>query len=187
MARRQPPPATHCKRGHEYTPENTYIQPGKKTRNCRACSTKRAQLRYRGELITTHERFRCGHFKTEENTKLRTNRHGNPLRACKACIREQDRKRKERYRAKDPGATPTLELPTHTAWRLRANCADHPDPDLFYALDTVKENVDKMRAVCADCPVKLLCLAEGFDEAYGTWGGMLTRERQALKRTLTAA
>ena len=29
-------PLTHCKRGHEFTPENTYISP-KNARSCRAC------------------------------------------------------------------------------------------------------------------------------------------------------
>lgn len=29
---------THCVRGHEFTPENTYIQPGLTRRQCRACN-----------------------------------------------------------------------------------------------------------------------------------------------------
>ena len=28
---------THCKRGHEYTPENTYVEPGAGHRRCRTC------------------------------------------------------------------------------------------------------------------------------------------------------
>lgn len=28
---------THCPQGHEYTPENTYIVPGKRSRSCREC------------------------------------------------------------------------------------------------------------------------------------------------------
>lgn len=35
---------THCKRGHEYTPENTYLRGGTNGRGCRACdrdSTRR--------------------------------------------------------------------------------------------------------------------------------------------------
>lgn len=40
---------THCKRGHEFTIENTYLQPGNRTRHCRACrrghmAESRAQL-----------------------------------------------------------------------------------------------------------------------------------------------
>lgn len=29
--------ATHCSRGHEFTPENTYIYPDGKSRTCRTC------------------------------------------------------------------------------------------------------------------------------------------------------
>lgn len=32
---------THCKQGHEYTPENTYIH--RRGRNCRACNTASAR------------------------------------------------------------------------------------------------------------------------------------------------
>lgn len=28
---------THCKNGHEFTPENTYVNPGTNTRRCREC------------------------------------------------------------------------------------------------------------------------------------------------------
>jgi hypothetical protein len=29
---------THCPQGHEYTPDNTYIKPGSRTRQCRRCA-----------------------------------------------------------------------------------------------------------------------------------------------------
>lgn len=39
-----PPGArTHCPRGHEYTPENTYIQPSTGSRICRTCASDRVR------------------------------------------------------------------------------------------------------------------------------------------------
>lgn len=40
------PRRTHCKRGHEFTPENTYIHPKRGTRHCRECG-RRAQRRFK--------------------------------------------------------------------------------------------------------------------------------------------
>lgn len=37
---------THCVRGHEFTPDNTYIRPGRGGRRCKTCDRARA----RGEL-----------------------------------------------------------------------------------------------------------------------------------------
>ena len=34
---------THCKYGHEYTPENTYIQPNRGTRSCLTCRRQRSR------------------------------------------------------------------------------------------------------------------------------------------------
>lgn len=35
-----PATKTHCKRGHEYTPENTYRRPRTGTRNCKQCKMR---------------------------------------------------------------------------------------------------------------------------------------------------
>ena len=40
-------PATHCKHGHEFTPDNTYIRRDSGTRACKECSRIRCRLRYR--------------------------------------------------------------------------------------------------------------------------------------------
>lgn len=34
---------TYCVNGHEFTPENTYLRPGGKQRNCRACGRDRSR------------------------------------------------------------------------------------------------------------------------------------------------
>jgi hypothetical protein len=41
--RRQQMAITHCRRGHEFTPENTYVPPGTSKRQCRACMKIRTQ------------------------------------------------------------------------------------------------------------------------------------------------
>lgn len=38
---------THCVRGHEFTPENTYSPPGRQSRQCRACMRLRWELQRR--------------------------------------------------------------------------------------------------------------------------------------------
>lgn len=37
---------THCPHGHEYTPDNTYIQPATGTRQCRVCRAEQ-RLKYK--------------------------------------------------------------------------------------------------------------------------------------------
>jgi hypothetical protein len=42
---------THCIRGHEFTPENTYINPGRPFRACRACRRLRTAISKKGAKI----------------------------------------------------------------------------------------------------------------------------------------
>lgn len=76
---------THCARGHEFTPENTYIRPDTKGRVCRAC--KRDNDR----------RYASGHALPEYVNGRETESHGrkpsapksdpvtSPTRACLTC------------------------------------------------------------------------------------------------------
>lgn len=41
---------THCKNGHELTPENTYVPPGKPFRQCKTC-VRAAKRRYRARRM----------------------------------------------------------------------------------------------------------------------------------------
>ena len=42
---------THCKRGHEFTPENTKPQSGRKGRRCRTCENARRRAKRRGMTL----------------------------------------------------------------------------------------------------------------------------------------
>lgn len=45
--RKNQAPRTHCRHGHEFTPENTYIDPKYGGRGCRTCRRARNRSRYR--------------------------------------------------------------------------------------------------------------------------------------------
>ena len=40
-------PVTHCKRGHEFTPESTYVQPKSGCRACHVCKKERDRKRHK--------------------------------------------------------------------------------------------------------------------------------------------
>lgn len=68
---------SHCKRGHEFTDENVYIDPKRGHRHCRKCREKPKSQRERA----TH----CpnGHEWNAKNTYL----YGNGYRNCRTCNR----------------------------------------------------------------------------------------------------
>jgi len=72
---------THCRRGHEFTPENTYTQPNGQ-RTCRICSGKSARKK------KTH--CKRGHPRTPENLTVG--------RSCKLCMIERNTSHKEEDR-----------------------------------------------------------------------------------------
>ena len=77
--------STHCRRGHEYTAENTYYPPSRPNRRtCRECE----RLRHRGGPLTIRGALRThcpsGHAYDKENTYVyRGNRY------CRACRNER--------------------------------------------------------------------------------------------------
>jgi WhiB family transcriptional regulator, redox-sensing transcriptional regulator len=66
-----------------------------------------------------------------------------------------------------------------TDWMAAGNCADKP-PGLFFPSDGV--GVEVARRVCADCPVKAMCLEYALDNRidHGVWGGTSERERRRI-------
>ncbi len=59
------------------------------------------------------------------------------------------------------------------------NCAHQP-PSLFFPSDGV--GVEVARRVCADCPVKEMCLEYALSNRidHGVWGGCSERERRRI-------
>lgn len=81
---------THCKWGHEYTPENTYIIPSTGSRVCRICNSRRTKeykVRIALGVSGPHNRDKtqcpCGEELAGAN--LYTDRRGH--RYCRACHR----------------------------------------------------------------------------------------------------
>ena len=83
---------THCMRGHEFTPENTFVKTlpdGRESRQCHTC--RRISTGFRGDLaapvVQSKDRTHCpkGHPYDEENTYINPRDGG---RSCRKCRRE---------------------------------------------------------------------------------------------------
>ncbi|KAA0233196.1 MAG: WhiB family transcriptional regulator [Actinobacteria bacterium] len=61
-------------------------------------------------------------------------------------------------------------------------CADRP-PSLFFPSDGV--GVEVARRICADCPVKGICLEYALANRidHGVWGGTSERERRRILKS----
>ncbi len=75
---------THCKRGHELTPENTQRHKSGKRRTCLACRRERQALYNRGERVVREGFCPKGHPKIPENRYS----NGAGRTRCKLCVSE---------------------------------------------------------------------------------------------------
>ena len=56
------------------------------------------------------------------------------------------------------------------------------DPDLFFAESPI--DVERAKALCLDCPLRVSCLSEALDrrEPWGVWGGELVMSGVVVAR-----
>ena len=94
------PKQTHCKHGHEYTPENTYWHPhsdGNQTpvRRCRTCNRERVARQRRKQGIpvrTKPTHCQKGHEYTPQNIYWWYQpKSGTMVRRCRICRRLRER------------------------------------------------------------------------------------------------
>ena len=73
-------------------------------------------------------------------------------------------------------------------WHLQAACYGH-EPELWWAERDHPKAQAAALEICRACPVKQDCLqaALASNETEGIWGGLLPRQRKALKSYLTEA
>jgi hypothetical protein len=85
---------THCPRGHEYTPENTWVSAQNGHRWCRACIIEKGEARK--TRPHSRDRTHCpqGHPYDSANTYLDT----TGRRHCRACSRERQKEYARRRR-----------------------------------------------------------------------------------------
>jgi HNH endonuclease len=95
---------THCSKGHEYTPENTYISPKKGRRDCLTCRKERnRQSRERLRIpVTPNTHCSNGHEYTPENTDIMKNGRRS-CRTCRSDRRQRSMKRERIENLKSPG------------------------------------------------------------------------------------
>lgn len=90
---------THCKRGHEFTPENTKVtinQCGNPGRTCIACQKLAEARRYTPHPKPPATHCIYGHAFDEENTYTLIDKNGKPHRQCRACHRDYDKNHRKR-------------------------------------------------------------------------------------------
>lgn len=67
------------------------------------------------------------------------------------------------------------------SWEERARCGQY-DPEIFF--DPRARAERKAKSICAQCPVRLDCLACALSVSaeFGVWGGLNGKERGSLLR-----
>lgn len=89
---------THCKRGHEFTEDNTYNYRG--NRGCRECIRlkKRERLGYEAKEKVCSLYCKRGHPLFGDNMRLVKHRTGTLIRQCKRCVSASSMRSMQKHR-----------------------------------------------------------------------------------------
>lgn len=71
----------------------------------------------------------------------------------------------------------------NTAWYAQAICSQI-DPDMWVADKPLPSEVQMLLSICMSCPVRQECaeFAITNHHDHGIWGGLMPRERMAIRR-----
>lgn len=77
-------------------------------------------------------------------------------------------------------------------WARLAACRDDAAEGVDFFVEGTRtqaavEQIEKAKAVCTGCRVRLSCREWGLEERYGIWGGLTLLERRRLRRSRQAA
>lgn len=70
------------------------------------------------------------------------------------------------------------KLEEKNQWRNHAACRSFP-PDIFFP--GLGESPELAMSICAECPVREICLEENLEEFAGIYGGTSGRQRRILR------
>jgi WhiB family redox-sensing transcriptional regulator len=71
------------------------------------------------------------------------------------------------------------ELESKNEWRAHAACRNF-NPDIFFP--GITESRELAMSICAECPVREICLEENLDERAGIYGGTSGRQRIEIRK-----
>lgn len=136
---------THCTKGHEFTPENTFIRAYDKARVCRECRKQYAREKYQRNK--------------ELNNGVARQRKPKPVLIDLDSV------------ALPNNATALFQELKEQSLRIDTACQSQPQ---FY-IDTPEDvDIDKAEEMCYNCPILKLCydFAVASNQEWGIWGGV---------------
>jgi predicted nucleic-acid-binding Zn-ribbon protein len=71
------------------------------------------------------------------------------------------------------------QLENKSEWRAYAACRNY-NPDIFFP--GITESRELAMSICAECPVREICLEENVDERAGIFGGTTGRQRIEIRK-----